>query len=122
MTVAGTAGAGDAFSATFSARIAESAPAEDAIIAAAINAASVIGYLDTQSGLLRQQDLNKRIATLGPSLKVMRWAIPVIGYFRTKKTRAVSSCGRTKSDPPPSCIPPETTKFNLPAPATRPEF
>lgn len=75
VTVAGTAGAGDAFSATFAARIAASASAEDAIIAAAINAASVIGHLDTQTGLLRQQDLDTRIATLGPSLKVMRWAI-----------------------------------------------
>ncbi len=75
VTVAGTAGAGDAFSATFAARIASSASAEDAIIATAINAASVIGHLDTQTGLLRQQDLDSRIATLGPSLKVMRWAI-----------------------------------------------
>ena len=71
--VVGTAGAGDAFSATFAAYIAETSSAEDAIIAAAVNAASVIGHLDTQTGLLRRRDLENGIATLRASLKIMRW-------------------------------------------------
>ena len=71
--VAGTAGAGDAFSATFAAGIATSASAEDAVIAAAANAASVIGYLDTQSGLLRRQDVDARVATLRGTLKLTHW-------------------------------------------------
>ncbi|MFM9940765.1 MAG: carbohydrate kinase family protein [Hyphomicrobiaceae bacterium] len=75
VTVAGTAGAGDAFSSTFAACIAEAAPAEDAAIAAAANASSVLGYIDTQTGLLRQKDLESRIATLRNSLKITRWKV-----------------------------------------------
>ncbi len=75
VTVVGTAGAGDAFSATFAACIAESSSAEEAAIAAATNAASVIGHLDTQTGLLRRTDLEKRIAALRDTLKITRWNI-----------------------------------------------
>lgn len=49
---AGTAGAGDAFASTLSAFIASGAPTDTALRAAALNAASVIGYTDTQTGLL----------------------------------------------------------------------
>lgn len=72
-TVAGTAGAGDAFSATFAACIAQSVSAEDAAIAAAANAASVIGHLDTQTGLLRRKDLDTRVAALRDTLKLTHW-------------------------------------------------
>ena len=50
--VAGTAGAGDAFNATFTAYIALGQAGEDALRAAAINAASVVSHVDTQTGLL----------------------------------------------------------------------
>ena len=53
--VAGTAGAGDAFNATFTAHIALGRKPEDALRAAAINAASVVGHVDTQTGLLSQR-------------------------------------------------------------------
>ncbi len=73
VTVAGTAGAGDAFGATFAASIAEAASAEEAAMAAAANAASVIGHLDTQTGLLLKQDLETRVAFLRETLKLTRW-------------------------------------------------
>src|SRR4029453_2425885 len=44
--VAGTAGAGDAFSSTFSAYVAMGRPAEEALRAAAINAGSVVGHVE----------------------------------------------------------------------------
>ena len=71
--VVGTAGAGDAFCSTFAAYIAESAPAELATIAAAVNAASVVAQLDTQSGLLRRKDLEDRVAALSKSLQLRHW-------------------------------------------------
>ena len=48
--VAGTAGAGDAFNSTFTAYIALGRPPEEALRAAAVNAASVVGHVDTQTG------------------------------------------------------------------------
>ena len=72
-SVAGTAGAGDAYISTFAACIAESAAPEDAAVCAAVNAASVISYLDTQTGLLRRAELDARAADLRPSLKITRW-------------------------------------------------
>ncbi len=75
VTVAGTAGAGDAFGATFSASIVDAALTEDAAISAAANAASVIGHLDTQTGLLRKTELAARVTTLCDQLKLTRWPI-----------------------------------------------
>ena len=53
--VAGTAGAGDAFNATLTAYVAMGRPAEEALRAAAINAGSVVNFVDTQTGLLRRR-------------------------------------------------------------------
>lgn len=75
VTVTGTAGAGDAFGATFAASIAEAASAEEAAIAAVANAAAVIGHLDTQTGLLRRTDLDTRVAVLRGELKLTCWPI-----------------------------------------------
>ncbi|MEQ1716950.1 MAG: PfkB family carbohydrate kinase, partial [Hyphomicrobium sp.] len=72
-TVVGTAGAGDAFNATLSACIAGSMPAEEAIMAAAINAASVVGHLDTQTGLLRRTDLAARLAAMRDAMNLTQW-------------------------------------------------
>ena len=58
--VTGTAGAGDAFNATFTAYIALGLKPEDAMRAAAINAASVVGHVDTQTGLLSQEAIGER--------------------------------------------------------------
>jgi ribokinase len=71
--VAGTAGAGDAFNTTFAAMIAMGRPAPDALRAAAINAASVVGHIDTQSGLLSCKEVDKRLAAAKKTLKVRSW-------------------------------------------------
>jgi ribokinase len=75
VAAAGTAGAGDAFNATFAACIAQSALAgkalaDDAALAAAANAASVIMHVDTQTGLLRRTAIETRIAELKGLLKI----------------------------------------------------
>jgi ribokinase len=73
VTAAGTAGAGDAFNSTFAAYITQSASAEDAVLAASANAASVISYIDTQTGLLRRRDIEARVTELKSTLKVRHW-------------------------------------------------
>ena len=72
--VVGTAGAGDAFNSTFAAYIALGRPADEALRAAAVNAASVVGYVDTQSGLLSREEIDKRIATNMEKLRVRIWS------------------------------------------------
>jgi sugar/nucleoside kinase (ribokinase family) len=72
--VAGTAGAGDAFNATFTACIAMGRPPEEALRAAAINSASVVNLVDTQSGLLSLAEVDRRLAETKETLKVRRWS------------------------------------------------
>lgn len=72
-SVAGTAGAGDAVAATFAAFIALARPVDVALKAAAINAASVVGHVDTQSGLLRREALEGRLATRS-DLRLRKWS------------------------------------------------
>ncbi|HZT46913.1 MAG TPA: carbohydrate kinase family protein [Hyphomicrobiaceae bacterium] len=72
--VAGTAGAGDAFSSTLAACVAMKRPPEEALRAAAVNAASVVTYVDTQSGLLSLQEIDKRLAEKGAALRVRGWS------------------------------------------------
>jgi sugar/nucleoside kinase (ribokinase family) len=61
-TVAGTAGAGDAFTSTLVAALAEGASQAEALAQAAVNAASVIGAVDTTAGLLDRATLADRAA------------------------------------------------------------
>jgi ribokinase len=56
----GSAGAGDAFNATFTALSALNWPVDKALNCAARNASSVVSYIDTQSGLLSWVKLNKK--------------------------------------------------------------
>ena len=72
--VAGTAGAGDAFNATFAAHIAMGLQPEDALRAAALNAASVVGYVDTQTGLLSREAIGEQLANLRDKLPVRTWS------------------------------------------------
>jgi ribokinase len=65
---AGTAGAGDAFNATFTAYIALGCKPQDALRAAAINAASVVGHVDTQTGLLSRDAIDRGLAGQGDDL------------------------------------------------------
>lgn len=73
VVVAGTAGAGDAFAATVAQSIAEGIPAENALRRAAINAASVVGHVDTQTGLLSSAELDRRLEECREKLPVRRW-------------------------------------------------
>ncbi|MCC6889700.1 MAG: carbohydrate kinase family protein [Hyphomicrobiales bacterium] len=73
--VAGTAGAGDAFTATFGAFIVLGSDPERALRAAAINAASVVGSVDTQTGLLARAEIETRLAACANSLRVRRWGL-----------------------------------------------
>jgi len=75
VTVAGTAGAGDAYAATLATFLAEGRAPEDAMRAAAINSASVVGYIDTQRGLLDRGALDTALAAKGQALAVSHWPI-----------------------------------------------
>ena len=72
--VAGTAGAGDAFNATFTAYVAMGRSAEEALRAATLNSGSVVNYVDTQRGLLPIADIDGRLAETMETLKVRRWS------------------------------------------------
>lgn len=71
--VASTAGAGDAFSATFAAYIALGRPPEEALRAATINAAAVVAHVDTQTGLMTRAALDQRLAAETERLPVRHW-------------------------------------------------
>jgi ribokinase len=73
-TVAGTAGAGDAMAATFAAFVALGRPIEVALKAATLNAASVVAYVDTQSGLLRRDALEGQL-TARSDLQLRLWKL-----------------------------------------------
>lgn len=74
-TVAGTAGAGDAFGATFSAWRALGRPIEEAAIAASHNAAGVVEHVDTQTGLYSRAALEAKIAVSALGQEIRRWTL-----------------------------------------------
>jgi ribokinase len=71
--VAGTAGAGDAFTSTFASFIAFGWNPSDAMRAATVNAASVVGNVDAQTGLLRRAEVEERVAALSLDMPVRQW-------------------------------------------------
>lgn len=73
--VVGTAGAGDAFSATFVALTAMKHPLKQALQAATLNAASVVRHADTQSGLLRYGALEEELMTRGAETEFRSWPL-----------------------------------------------
>lgn len=73
--VAGTAGAGDAFASTLSLFLLMGQAPEEALRAAAINAASVIGFADSQTGLLKLAELELRLKEVGASLEPRTWEL-----------------------------------------------
>ncbi len=80
--IVGTAGAGDAFNATFAVFILNGASVDEAATAAAINAASVVTHLDTQTGLLRHEGLAVRIAAQRDGLRLRHWLAEVDTHRR----------------------------------------
>lgn len=71
--VIGTAGAGDAFGATLTAYLAMGYPIDEAVSAATVNSASVVGHVDTQTGLLRRYELDQKVAAGQRAIK--RWPL-----------------------------------------------
>lgn len=61
--VVGTAGAGDSFASTFAALTAMGRPLAGALQAASVNSASVVRYVDTQSGLLKLDQIDDWLAS-----------------------------------------------------------
>lgn len=73
--VSGTAGAGDAFAATFTVYQALGKPIAEALQAATINAAAVVTCVDTQTGLLRRDALAAELGRTAAKLAVRRWSL-----------------------------------------------
>jgi ribokinase len=73
--IAGTAGAGDGFVATFAAFVALGRGIADALRAATVNAASVMTHVDTQSGLLSLADIEARMAETAERLPLRTWTL-----------------------------------------------
>lgn len=65
--VESTIGAGDAFNATFVAALVQKKTIWTALSMAAVNGAAVAGSLDTQSGLMTMEALNKRVLSMDSS-------------------------------------------------------
>lgn len=74
--VAGSAGAGDAFASTFVAWLARSGQTVEAVRAGIFNAAAVVGHADTQTGLLRADDMKERLEAMGDQLAISTWQLP----------------------------------------------
>jgi ribokinase len=73
--VAGTAGAGDSFTSTFATFIAFGSKPDQALQAATVNAAGVVSYVDTQTGLLPRGEIEKRMAARASEMQVQRWSL-----------------------------------------------
>lgn len=73
--VVGTAGAGDAFASTLAVHIADGVDTETALRAATCNAASVVGAIDTQTGLLDAAALAEMVAANTAALPVTHWQV-----------------------------------------------
>ncbi len=73
--VIGTAGAGDAFASTFTAFITLGRSSEEALLAATLNASSVVGHIDTQTGLQRLDAIESALAAPAQSTLVRRWPL-----------------------------------------------
>jgi ribokinase len=73
--VVGTAGAGDALASTFASLIAGNASAEDALLGGVTNSASVVGFTDTQSGLLVYDALKEKMNEARKSAPPRTWQL-----------------------------------------------
>ena len=70
--VAGTAGAGDSFTSTLAGMLTTGTPPDEALRAATVNASSVVSHVDTQAGLLRREEILKRVRAHASALDVRR--------------------------------------------------
>ncbi len=89
--VAGTAGAGDSFTSTFASFIAFGSKPDQALHAATVNAASVVSYVDTQTGLLPRAEIEKRVAARASEMPVQRWELDHDSPVARRPVRAAKS-------------------------------
>lgn len=76
VVAAATTGAGDAFSATFACYASQTNDMARALSAAALNAASVVKFVDTQSGLLTLEALEAELQSASPAAPPLySWSI-----------------------------------------------
>jgi ribokinase len=73
--VASTVGAGDAFVSTFCAMTVSGEDAATALRAAAVNSASVVSRIDTQSGLLTREHVLSRARDVSDKLAIEQWPL-----------------------------------------------
>lgn len=74
-TVAGTAGAGDAFSSTLARYLAANHSHDESLRAASLNAASVVTHVDAQRGLMKEDELGAALGAREGELPVRSWAM-----------------------------------------------
>jgi ribokinase len=86
--VAGTAGAGDAFTSTFASFIAFGNKPEQALRAGTVNAASVVSHIDTQTRLLPRAEIEKRVAARSSEMPVQRWSLDPHGHVVRRSAKA----------------------------------
>jgi len=76
VVAAATTGAGDAFSATFACYLSQTRDVARALSAAVLNAASVVKYVDTQTGLLTSSQLEEELESAGNTeIALYSWSI-----------------------------------------------
>jgi ribokinase len=75
VVAAATTGAGDAFSATFACYLTNTDDVARALSAATINAASVVKYIDTLSGLMTQSALDRELRRTAEPATLYSWTI-----------------------------------------------
>jgi len=77
VVAAATTGAGDAFSSTFACYFAETGDVARALSAAAVNAASVVEYVDTQSGLLNRAAIESGLERMTDPPPLYKWPVEI---------------------------------------------
>ena len=75
VAVLGTAGAGDAFASTFTAETAIGSPPDRALQAATLNAAGVLGHVDTTTGLMPRRDIDAALDGKIETPNVISWRL-----------------------------------------------
>ncbi|AHB49331.1 carbohydrate kinase [Hyphomicrobium nitrativorans NL23] len=75
VTVLGTAGAGDAFASTFTAETAIGSAPDRALQAATLNAAAVLGHVDTTTGLMARREIEAALDGKIGTPNVISWRL-----------------------------------------------
>lgn len=76
VVMGGSAGAGDSFSSTLACLISAGNAPDVALYAASVNAVSVISHIDTQTGLLTFDTMEKTLGHADIATEITRWKLP----------------------------------------------